>query len=213
MRDKVTISLSTAALGLSLLVPQLAQAGAKGDPEPRIDAEAGANVAMGMVPAEAVVEKPIDAKNIKADAPVQIRIAKAVQLKNGPKLPSGTVLMGTADAAEGEAGGGLRLKLNFTEADLKDGSKVPVKATIVGVFAPTDEDADGNPVVPGTQALNSWNAGTLRVDMVNALSGVDLHSAIADDASGTLVATRKRDVKLDAGSEIALAIGSEGSGK
>jgi hypothetical protein len=56
------------------------------------------------------------------------------------------------------------------------------------------------------QIPNSWNDGTLQVDQIGAVKDIDLHSRISSHNSGVFVSTKKHDVKIPAGSEIALAI-------
>ena len=98
--------------------------------------------------------------------------------------------------------------MRFTEADLKGGQVVPIKATIVGVARPSNGySADsGFPITPGEQSPNDWTAKTLKVEQINASSHVDMHSDIASDESGVFFSTANRDVKIPAGSEIKLAI-------
>ena len=221
MRIKATISLSSAMICLSLLMPQFAWGESKNEPAASsnsasaaaADTTAARSEATAMVPAQAALVRPIDAKKTKAGTQIRVKLAVTVQLKNGPKLPAGTALIGTVDDAEAQASGGSKLVLNFTQAELKDGKVVPVKATIVGVYAPANEDADGHPLAFGTQVNNGWNDSMLKIDVPGALSGIDLHSAIADKESGTLVATKKNDVKLAAGSEIALALAAQTDSK
>ena len=217
MRIKTTVSLSSAMICLSLLVPQFAQGESKTEPAASsnsasaaaADTTAARSEATEMVPAQAALVKPIDAKKMKAGTQIRINLAAAVQLKNGPRLPAGTALVGTVD----EPGSESKLVLSFTQAELKGGKVVPVKATIVGVYAPANEDADGNPLAFGKQVANGWNDSMLQIDVQGALSGIDLHSAIADKDSGTLVSTKNDDVKLATGSEIALALAAQTDSK
>jgi hypothetical protein len=48
------------------------------------------------------------------------------------------------------------------------------------------------------------------LDEIGVVSSVDLHSSIAGNNSGAYVSTRKDDVELSAGSELALAIAAHG---
>jgi hypothetical protein len=79
-------------------------------------------------------------------------------------------------------------------------------ATIVGVYAPASEDGNGNPAAAGNQEPNTWNSQMMEIDQIAPEIGVQLHSKIADENSGTLVSTKKSAVKLPSGTEIALAI-------
>ncbi len=62
---------------------------------------------------------------------------------------------------------------------------------------------------PGDQIPNSWNDGTLAVDQIGAMNGVDLHSKIASQNSGVFVSTNKDNMKLVNGSELELAIAQQ----
>jgi hypothetical protein len=162
--------------------------------------------AMQMVPAQAALERTLESSKIQPGQQIQITLSKGVELKSGFALPRGTKLLGTANADKAQAGGASALTLRFTTAKLPGGSVLPVKATIVGVYGPVMGSGTGFSVTPGNQVQNTWNSQFVQVDQVDALNGVDLHSKIASDDSGTLVSTKKGNIKLSAGSEIALAI-------
>lgn len=165
-------------------------------------------MAMHMVRARAALLKDLDAKKIKANSKFEAKLADKVHLKNGKELPSGTVLIGTVTADKMSSTGLSRLAIDFTQAKLKNGTMIPIHATIVGVAGPETYSADGYDVAPGDQMPNTWQASTLQVDQINALSGVDLHSKIAGNNSGVFVSNKKHDMKLDEGTEFALALGS-----
>lgn len=212
MKSQVVATLSIAALSLALAVPEIAHArnplesvkDAQGD----VAAPAGKTRAMQMVPARAALMKDLDAKKMKSGSQFQAKLVDKVHLKNGEELPSGTMLMGTVVADSMQTSGVSRLALRFTSAKLKNGDVVPIKATIVGIAAPEPMNGEGYDVPAGDQASNDWSNNLLQFDVIGAVSGVDLHSKIASDDSGTFVSTKKHDVKLDAGTEIALAVGA-----
>lgn len=164
---------------------------------------------MRMVPARAALVENLDADKTKPGSRFEATLSKTVKLDNGPELPEGTVLLGTVATDDMNVKGTSKLALRFTEAKLKDGMVVPIKATIVGVYKPREDNFQGYPVAPGDQVPNSWNDGTLQVDQIAVLSGVDLHSKIASMNSGVLVSTTKDNMKLSAGSEFALAIAQQ----
>jgi hypothetical protein len=182
-----------------------AQTGISQDNDAASDVLAGQQEAMRMVPANTALLQTIDANKIATGSVVKIKLADKVQLQNGPELRRGTILVGTISKANGEPTGS-KIAVRFTEADLKDGQMIPIKATIVGVASPKDFGFDGYPIRPGDQALNDWTAKTLKVDQTGASSHVDMHSDIASDDSGVFFATGNRDVKIPAGSELELAI-------
>ncbi len=67
--------------------------------------------------------------------------------------------------------------------------------------------------MPGEEEANEWNQNVLTVEEIGAMSGFDLHSKIAAENSGVFVAQEKKDVKLPAGSEFALAIAEQDNGQ
>lgn len=170
----------------------------------------GQHEAMKMVRARATILSTLSAKDSQVGQTFQAKLSRTVQLSNGPQLPSGTMLAGTIETDELQQGMS-RLALRFTSATLKDGTVIPVKATIVGVYGPhsqrTDPLGEGSVPIP-----NSWNDGTLAVDQIGVMSNVDLHSRIASRNSGVFVSTKTDNVTLHSGSEIQLAIAARGSG-
>jgi hypothetical protein len=162
--------------------------------------------AMKMVPGRAAVLKDLDANKLKAGQQFRVKLAGTVHFKDGTMLPHGTVLLGVV-SSDNLLPGNSKLALRFTNAELKGGKTIPIRATIVGVAAPEYENGEGYDIAAGDQQPNNWTPGTLQVDQITALSGVDLHSRIAGQNSGVFVTTKKNDVKLDKGSELLLAIG------
>jgi hypothetical protein len=165
--------------------------------------------AMRMVPARAALDRNLDANKVKSGDEFRAELVKKVQLDNGPLLPEGTVLVGRISTDDMNVGGTSKLALRFTHANLKDGQVVPIKATIVGIYGPETMSSEDYPVARGDEVPNTWNDGTLAVDQIDALSGVDLHSKIASRNSGVFVSTKKDNFKLTAGSEFALAIAEQ----
>lgn len=206
-------SLSFAAVCFSLMIPQFSHARTLNNPSSpgnAGDEYAGQSEAMKMVPAQAVLARDIDARKAKPGDQFRAKLYGKANLTNGTELPPGTELIGTVAADDARAGD-IQLSLRFTKAELKGGKVVPIKATIVGVFPPATMDSAGSPVDPGDQAPNTWTDSTLKIDEIGALRGVDLHSAIASNDSGTLVTQTQKDLRVLAGSELALAIAAQQS--
>jgi hypothetical protein len=200
MKREFATTLAGAAIAFTLLSPQFAQARTvddmKASPGDIPSAAEPQERAQLMVPAQAALNKTLDARDARPGQQFRVTISKTVRLKDGPELPRGTQLIGTVVADPANANATSRMELRFTQAELKGGKVVAIKATIVGVYATASE----------TEELNQWNSKILEVDQTDPESGVQLHSKITSENSGTLVATRKGAVKLPAGSEIVLAI-------
>ena len=85
-----------------------------------------------MVPAQGALVTAIDAKKDSPGKEFQVRLVKTVRLENGPELRSGTILVGQIAQDDMQMAGNSKLALRITEARLKSGDIVPIKATIVG---------------------------------------------------------------------------------
>ncbi len=218
-RTGAAISLSVAAFSFALLAPNFAEAQNAQTAESQVsqstvNSNAGRQEAAEMVPARAALVRTLDAKNDRPGEQFVAKLSQTVHLKDGQELRNGTELIGvvsTDDMQNAGTSGTSRLALRFTEAKLKDGKVIPIKATIVGVFGPEAENSQGYDVQAGDQQPNFWNKGTLQVDQIGAMSGVDLHSKIASRNSGVFVSSKKDDVKLKYGSELTLAIAAKGN--
>ena len=171
------------------------------------DTPAAQAEATRMVPAQGALVTAIDAKKDSPGKEFQVRLVKTVRLENGPELRSGTILVGQIAQDDMQMAGNSKLALRITEARLKSGDVVPIKATIVGLASPDTVDTTGHAVMPGEQDNNTWTSQTVGVDQINAISNADLHSNVASMNSGILVST-KDDVKLKKDTEIELAIAS-----
>lgn len=171
----------------------------------------GTSEAKDMVPAEAALARTLDAKDAKPGQAFEAKLASKVHLKDGQTLPRGTVLVGKVGQDDMNESGKSKLALCIDQARLKDGKTIPLKATIVGVYGPQAGDADtvDYQVASGDQEPNNWSRSITQVDQIGALSGVDLHSKIGSQNSGVLVSTKKDDIKLKTGTELALAIAPE----
>ncbi len=207
MKRIARISVSIAAGSLISFLPQLtlAQNDANRQQMNSNSAQATAkSEAMQMVPADVALTGQLDARKVEPGYKLQTKLQDTVQLKNGPELPRGTALTAVVVTDKMQASGASRLALRFTSAELKDGKTIPIVATIVGVAHPVETDG----LFPyGTSAVDpQWNSGTLSLDLIGVLPGVDLHSKIGDANSGVFVSTKKSDVRLAEGSRITLAI-------
>jgi hypothetical protein len=204
MKNTAVLSLSIAAC-LAFVYPQLARAQTTDTSQTAAMQSAASREAMVMTPASANLVKNLQADKIRPGDEFKAKLDRPVQLKNGPELPGGTVLVGRVTADQMKPGGPSTLALRFTQADLKDGKVVPIKATIVGISRPQYDT--GYNIANQT---SNWSASILRIDEVGALSGVDLHSNIASRNSGVFIAQKKDNMKFDSGSQVSLAI-AEGS--
>lgn len=207
MRSKTIFVVSIAFTTCALFCPRFASARNSTNGStvaPSASPTVAQREASRMVPAQAVLERGIDAKKMQSGEQFRATLRQTVHLKNGVELPRNTVLVGTIATDQMHDGGTSTLALRFTKAQLKDGKVVPIRADIMGVAGPADAYVTDSYVSGGT--ITPWDGKTLRVDEPGALSGVDFHSSIGSPNSGRFVSTKKDEMKLSAGSQIALAI-------
>jgi ribosomal protein S6E (S10) len=159
-----------------------------------------------MKPASATLVKTLDAAHEQPGATVNAKLQGKVGLTNGTELPGGTMLLGKVAVDDMQQAGRSKLALRFDQARLKDGTTVPIRATIVGFYSPGGGDAEINPGDRDPMISNNWTAKTLQMDQEDAAPGVDLHSKISSHNSGVFVSSKKDDIKLRGGSELQLAI-------
>ncbi len=215
MKREARLSLSIASSCLLVLAPALVRARSlKNSP-----AATGANAlakttatmtmekqeARRMVPAQVSLLSDINAQKIHTGHLFRARLSHTVHLKSGQELPGGTVLWGKVTTDTTQADGRPRIALQFIRAVLRNGKTIPIRAAIMGVSPPQYGDLGQL----ATLSPIAWNGKELQMDEIGAISGVDLHSRIAGASSGVFVATKKDNVKLRKGSQLALAIAQQ----
>jgi hypothetical protein len=206
MLIKTPAALAIAALLLTpstVLFAQAAEAQAGQNSQSTAVTADASQEASKMVPATAAFISTIDSQKVTSGAQVKIKLQGKVRLENGPVLPSGTILVGQV-VDNSTQSGQAKFTLRFTEADLKNGQIVPIKATIVNVYKESSEVAAGQYNVAGVSL--GWDKGTLGVNQSDAMPGVDLHSKIASPDSGVFVSTKKAAIKFSPEVQLELAI-------
>lgn len=218
MRCNYAVNLA-AALSLAVCTPALLGAQSSTNPQNTNGSQAMSSQnqssqmssvpASQMVPTRAGLMQTIDAKNAKQGQEFKAKLPHKVHLKDGTELPANTVLIGKIGQDDMNVQGRSKLVLCINQARLKDGKTVPVKATIVGIYRPGSQDDEAYTPAAGDQMPNTWHKGIMRVDEIDALHNVDLHSNIKSQNSGVLVSKKEDDIKLKPGTELALAIAGE----
>jgi hypothetical protein len=206
MSIKTPAALAIAALLLtpsSILFAQAANAQPGQNSQSAAETAGATQEATKMVAATAAFISIVDSQKVSPGTQVKLRLKGKVRLENGPVLPSGTILVGQV-VDDSTQSGKAKIALRFTEADIKGGQVVPVKATIVDVYQETTEIAAGQYNVSGISL--TWDNKTLGVNQSDAIPGIDLHSKIASPNSGVFVSTKKTDIKFSPAVELELAI-------
>jgi hypothetical protein len=222
MKPRKSLSLLVATACVALFAPQFVRAQGENASDPNATrnstqnsaTDVTANIAAAtqaaaqMVPAEVHLPKALDARKARQGDQFEAVVDGTVHLADGAELPHGTIVIGTVTNDQLRANGDSRLALQFTQARLKDGKAVPIRAMIAGISGPPAgagymDDSPGPP---------EWSRQTLQVDEIGVMSHLDLHSRIDGADSGVLVSSARDDVKLAAGSRMMLAIAAEGNG-
>jgi hypothetical protein len=157
-----------------------------------------------MVPALATLDKTLDARKVQQGQQFRATLSGTVLLKNGTELPRDTVLVGTIATDRMQQGGTSTLALRFTKAELKGGKVIPIQADIMGITGPNNGDPTESYFT--SYNITPWDGTTLRVDEPGAVSGFDFHGRIGGVNSAQFVSSKKDEMKLASGSQIALAI-------
>lgn len=207
MNGTATISLSLALAFGAFASPQFARAIQSNEGNNLADTNVSAQQeAAQMVAATVDLKKDLDARKLHPGDHFEAVLQRDVQLKNGPRLDKGTVLLCTVTTDQLQPGN-ARLAFRFTRAQLKNGQTIPIKATVVQIAGPLSGWNTGM----GRNVANEsglWSPHVLQVDQMGAASGVSLHSAIASRNSAVLE-SKKDDVKLRANSQIVVAISAQ----
>lgn len=203
MNRKTLVAVSLTFATFALAHPGSARAQNSYTSSANVSGSASQSEASRMVPAQAVLDKGIDARKMQPGEKFRAKLSQTVQLKNGMELPRDTVLVGTIATDRMHDGGTSTLALRFTQAQLKSGKVVPIQADIMAVAGPVSDSPDPN--YPNA-ALTPWDGRSTQVDEPDALSGVELHSSIGSQNSGVFVSKKKDEMRLSAGSQISLAI-------
>jgi hypothetical protein len=200
MKTGSKISLSF-LLALSMFIaPQLARARSVDAAQSARSSVQAKQEAAKMVPVAVNLKTGIDARKVHQGDKIEATLQQTVQLKNGPELKKGTLLLGTVTTDQMQQGH-ARLALRFTRAQMKNGKTLPIKATVLLIAPPAYSNGQDL-----TNQTDLWRGHTLQVDQVGALHDIDMHSNIAGMNSAVFVSNKKDDMKLKPSSQMVVAI-------
>jgi hypothetical protein len=90
-----------------------------------------------MVPAQAQLDKTLDAKKAKQGEPVTAKLQQDVQIPDAQNLPKNTVLEGHVDQVEpSQNKSDSTVVVTFDKAKLKSGQELSIKATVMAISEP-----------------------------------------------------------------------------
>lgn len=155
--------------------------------------------------------KPLNSETAAAGQAVTVKLNSGVKTPEGVKLPRGTQLIGKVTAVTpAQKGNAASLTLVFTEAQLKGGKQIPVKATVLAAY-PESEGVEAQ----YSDSTMDTAAGSVASNHVvdqepGALPGVTLKAAVQDANSGTFSKT-DGNFKLGAGTYLQIGVGQASS--
>lgn len=147
-----------------------------------------------LVAANAVLQRPFNAKNAKQGSSITAKLTKTIHL-NGTTLPRNTLLVGHVDIVKPSIDDSVsKVVLTFDQARLEDGKKIPIKSTLVGIY-PAGTVLTTPQLNPALQTLQEPSGS----------HGLRLTSNVEGTNSGTL-SSNGRNVKLSSGTELQFAV-------
>jgi hypothetical protein len=165
-----------------------------------------------LVGVNARLDRAISSDTVKVGDAVEAKLDATVKTSDGVKLEKGTELLGTvADVAPSAHHSAASLTLLFSQAQLKDGKKIPVKVTLLAAYSASE---NGNAtygdslVAPPPQHVDPQQ---VVVQEPGLLSRVELKSAVKEQDSGTF-SKADGNFRLDAGTYLQVAIAPNGNG-
>lgn len=166
------------------------------------DSASSANGIKHLMEGDASLVRPIDTKSAMRGENITAKLTSSIKTPQGIELPSGTELVGRVDQVMASTNDGpAKLVLTFDHAQLRDGMKYPVKATLVQVSPPNTPEML-------TEAIGPEGA-------FEQMPGIDGHmtmqSAVRKRASGTFTDPH-HNFKLDEGTELLVAVGVKQQG-
>ena len=174
---------------------------------------AGAASAQSLAGVNTRLVKPLDSQSAAAGQVVTVKLDGSVKTPDGVKLPRGTQLIGKVTAVTpAQSGHAASVSIVFTEAQLKGGKQIPVKATLLAAY-PGDEGVESQ---YSDQTMDSV-AASIPADRTidqepGALPGVALKASVQDPNSGTF-SKKDGNFKLNAGTFLQIGVApATGSG-
>ncbi len=119
-----------------------------------------------MVPAQATLDKTLDAKKAKQGDLVTAKLVQDVQIPDAQALPRNTVLEGHVDQVQAsDHKSDSMMVVTFDKAKLKDGQELPIKATVIALsqppsMQPSSAGAPGQPMSSGMPMSGGAPMGT-----------------------------------------------------
>jgi hypothetical protein len=172
-------------------------------------ASAFAQAPLQLISTNAQLDHTLDSRKAMQGQLVTAKITTSVRTPEGVELRKGTELIGKVTALEqGGKNQMTQVALTFTQARLKDGQIIPVKATLLGALPPAEDNYGdgGEPIAPIEPHRIPSDA---QVDQESGvLSNIAMHSAVQSDNSGVFL-SKKDKIDLLSGTQLQIALAPE----
>jgi hypothetical protein len=163
----------------------------------------GSFTMMQAVPAKALLINDVSSRTTAVGEHVTARLTNTVQLRNGTVLSRGTRLLGTVNSVTAASKGvNGTVTFTFDQAQLRDGSILPVKAMIVDVADAYQPDYSESDYLDASSPLPVY-ATVLRIPADKGLLGVE--SSLSKPDSGKVVCNGM-NLYLAEGAQLKLAL-------
>jgi hypothetical protein len=162
-----------------------------------------------LVSATAQLIHKVDSKNAMQGQIVTAKLTSAVKSADAMELPKGTMLIGKVEHVKMSTNNGpAQLSLVFTEARLRNGHTIPIKATLLAAYPANAGDSYNYTGVGGSLMGTQPNfiPYDQKVDQEpGTLSHVAMHSAVQSQASAVFT-SKDRNIDLRRGTQFQIAI-------
>jgi hypothetical protein len=167
---------------------------------------AGVASAQSLAGVNTQLVKPLDSETATAGQAVAVKLNSGVKTPDGVKLPRGTELIGKVTAVTpAQKGSASSVTIVFTDAQLKGGKQIPVKATLLAAYPASEAiEAQYSDSTMDTVADHVGSDHTVDQEP-GALPGVTLKAAVQDANSGTF-SKADGNFKLTAGTYLQIGV-------
>lgn len=159
---------------------------------------------MQLMSTNAQLNHALNSSRISLGQRVTAHLTMELRTDHGMVLPRNTQLIGKVSQLQRGHNKTTRVSLVFSEARLKNGHVVPIKATLLGAMPPADGFYSGeSQYFPDTSHPVSPKE---KIDQeAGVLNNVSLQAAVLSHVSGTFLSKRGK-IRLPAGTQLRIAI-------
>lgn len=214
---RIALSLRNISLGMATASFLLAGSALAQNSQPMQSQQAnGSSAHMQMWHLKGVnarLDHALDAQSARQGQIVGAKLDRSVKIANGTQLPGGTQLWGKVEKVNASQNGGpSSMTLRFTQAQLKNGRKMPVKVTVIAAFPAGARssylNSMGGELPPPPNHINPRDTYTQEPGM---LHHIEMKSSVQGHNSATFT-DQSGNLKLNRGTYLQVAIARQQPG-